>query len=98
MEKENNLPKKQGVAMDSRTRLLRLLTPDPVLVRAAIPVALLNFFVPQFLLLNKKLKVVASEGKVLRCWHPGRIVCEVVGVPTVNGFEGEERSRLTSKP
>lgn len=48
MEKENNLSKKQGVAMDSRTRLLRLLTSDPVLVRAVIPAELLNFSVPHF--------------------------------------------------
>ena len=64
MEKENNLPKKQGVAVESRTRLLRLLTPDPVLVRAVIPVELLNFSVPQFLLLKRKLKVVLQRVKL----------------------------------
>ena len=64
MEKENNLPKKQEVAMKPRTRLLRLLTPDPVLGRAVIPVELLNFSVPQFLLLKRKLKVVLQRVKL----------------------------------
>ena len=86
-------------SIDSGTRLLRLMTPDPLLIRAVIPAELLNLSVPPFLLLKRKLKVVHRRAKLLdRAWHRVNTVCVVVGIPPTNVFEREEGSRLTSRP